>query len=120
MGSHPCDAKTAYTLLRETQDIYQDFQDQAAKCLPEEMRNLILKIEGLQVNARDAQTAKLRADGEEQQVSDAVDAALANKASFLMQLFAECKQSAAGQSGQGYTGTAPTAPGGTGAGQTAT
>lgn len=91
MGSHPCDARTAYILLRETQDIFKDFKEQAAKCLPEEMRELIMHIDRLQVKARAAQTAKLQADDEAKQASAAVDAAATDKADVILKLFAKCK-----------------------------
>lgn len=67
MGSHPCDARTAYILLREAQEIFKEFKDQAAKCLPEEMRKLTMKINDLQSSNRTAQTAKLAAADEAQQ-----------------------------------------------------
>jgi hypothetical protein len=97
MGSHPCDARTAYILLRETQDIFTDFRDQAAKCLPEEMRDLIIKINELQLESRAAQTAKRQADDEAKQASDKVDAAVADKTTVIFELFRECKE--AGSSG---------------------
>ena len=95
MGSNPCDAKTAYILLRETRDIYRDFKDQAAKCLPEEMRDLIMRIKQLQAEARTAQTAKLHADDEAKKASDALDAAGTGKADVILELFAECKATGA-------------------------
>ena len=55
MGSHPCDAKTAYILLRETEDIFKDFKDEADRCLPEVMRDLIIAINELQLEARASQ-----------------------------------------------------------------
>lgn len=91
MGSHPCDAKTAYILLREAQDIFEDFKDQAARCLPEEMRELIIRINDLQFRAREAQTAKLHADDEAQRASAAVDAAVSDKATVVFALFHDCK-----------------------------
>jgi hypothetical protein len=91
MGSHPCDAKTAYILLRETQDIVKDFKDQAGRCLPEVMRDLIMAINDLQLEARAAQTAKLHADDRAQQASAAVDAAVADKAAVIRALFEECR-----------------------------
>lgn len=91
MGSHPCDARTAYVLLRETQDIFKDFKDQADRCLPEVMRDLIMAINDLQLEARAAQTAKLHADDRAQRASAAVDAAVADKAAVVFALFDECK-----------------------------
>jgi len=91
MGSHPCDAKTAYILLRETQDIVKDFKEQAGRCLPEVMRELIMAINDLQLDARAAQTAKLHADDRAQQASAAVDAAVADKAAVIRALFEECR-----------------------------
>lgn len=91
MGSHPCDAKTAYILLRETQDIVKDFKDQAGRCLPEVMRELIMAINDLQLEARAAQTAKLHADDRAQQASAAVDAAVADKSAVIRALFEECR-----------------------------
>jgi hypothetical protein len=91
MGSHPCDARTAYILLRETQDIFTDFRDQAAKCLPEEMRDLIIRINELQLESRAAQKAKLQADDGAKKASDTVDAAVADKTTVIFELFRECK-----------------------------
>ncbi len=91
MGSHPCDAKTAYILLRETQDIVKDFKDQAGRCLPEVMRELIMAINDLQLEARAAQTAKLHADDRAQRASAAVDAAVADKSAVVFALFHECR-----------------------------
>lgn len=91
MGTHPCDAKSAYILLREAQDIFEDFKDQAARCLPEEMRELIITINDLQFRAREAQTAKLHADDEAQRASAAVDAAGSDRATVVLALFHECK-----------------------------
>jgi hypothetical protein len=90
-GSHPCDAKTAYILLRETQDIVKDFKEQAERCLPEVMRELIMVINDLQLDARAAQTAKLHADDHAQRASAAVDAAVADKSAVVFALFEECK-----------------------------
>ena len=92
MGSQPCDARTAYILLRETHDIFQDVEEQAAKCLPEEMRNLIKEIDELQMKARAAQTAKLQAGAEATKASAAVDQAAADKSGVILELFAKCKQ----------------------------
>jgi uncharacterized phage infection (PIP) family protein YhgE len=92
MGSSPCDAKTAYILLREAQDIFDDTKEHAAKCLPEEMRNLIKKIDELQMKARAAQTAKSHADDEAQKASAAVDQAVADKPGVILALFAKCKE----------------------------
>jgi hypothetical protein len=92
MGSQPCDARTAYILLRETQGIFQDVEEQAAKCLPEEMRNLIKEIDKLQMKARAAQTAKSQADAEATKASAAVDQAAADKSGVILELFAKCKQ----------------------------
>lgn len=94
MGSHPCDARNAYILLREAQDIFKEFKDLAAKCLPEEMRELIMKINGLQDSNRQAQTAKLAAADQVQQAQDAVNAA-ADKATVVLKLFDECTSAAA-------------------------
>jgi hypothetical protein len=94
MGSHPCDARTAYILLRQAQDIFRDFKDQAAKCLPEVMRDLVMKIDSLQASNRQAQTAKLAADDAVQSAQDAVSAA-ADKATVVMALFAECAKAKA-------------------------
>ncbi len=91
MGSHPCDARTAYILLRETQDIFKDFKDQVDRCLPEVMRELIMAINDLQLEARAAQTAKSHADDRVQRASAAVDAAVADKAAVVFELFHECK-----------------------------
>lgn len=91
MGTHPCDAKSAYILLRKAQDIFEDFKEQAARCLPEEMRELIIRINDLQFRAREAQTAKLHADDETQRASAAVDAAGSDKATVVLALFHECK-----------------------------
>ena len=89
MGSHPCDARSAYILLREAQDIFKEFKDQAAKCLPEQMRELIMKINDLQSSNRQAQTAQLAAADEVQQAQDAVGAA-ADKTTVVLALFDEC------------------------------
>jgi hypothetical protein len=91
MGTHPCDAKTAYILLREAQDIFEDFKDQAARCLPEVMRDLIIRINELQLRAREAQTAKLHADDEVQRASAAVDSAVSDKPTVVLALFRDCK-----------------------------
>lgn len=91
MGTHPCDAKTAYILLREAQDIFEDFRHQAARCLPEEMRELVIRINDLQFTAREAQTAKLHADDAAQRASAAVDAAVSDKATVVLALFHECR-----------------------------
>ena len=91
-ASQPCDARTAYILLRETQGIFQDVEEQAAKCLPEEMRNLIKEIDKLQMKARAAQTAKSQADAEATKASAAVDQAAADKSGVILELFAKCKQ----------------------------
>jgi len=101
MGSHPCDARTAYILLRETQDIFTDFRDQAAKCLPEEMRDLIIQINELQLESRAAQTVKRRADDEAKQASDKVDAAVADKTTVIFELFRQCKEAGASGSAAG-------------------
>jgi hypothetical protein len=98
MGTHPCDAKNAYILLREAQDIFEDFKDQAARCLPEEMRDLIIRINDLQFRAREAQTAKLHADDEAKRASAAVDAATSDKATVILALFHECKSARSGRS----------------------
>jgi hypothetical protein len=92
MGSNPCDARTAYILLRETQDIFQEVEEQAAKCLPEEMRNLIKKIDNLQMKARAAQTAKSQAADEAQKASAGIDKAVADKSGVILALFAKCKE----------------------------
>jgi len=108
MGSHPCDAKTAYILLRETRDIFEDFEDQAAKCLPEVMREQVMKINELQHEARIAQTAKRHAEDEAKKASDALDAAVSDKASVILKLFARCKEtgSATPSSGRSAEDTA--------------
>jgi hypothetical protein len=98
MGSHPCDAKNAYILLREAQDIYEDFKEQAARCLPEEMRDLIIRINDLQFTAREAQTAKLHADDQAQRASAAVDAAVSDKPTIVLALFHDCKSARSGSS----------------------
>jgi hypothetical protein len=104
MGSNPCDARTAYILLRETQDIFQDVKEQAGKCLPEEMRNLVKEIDRLQMKARAAQTVKAQADDEAQKSSAAVDKAMAAKSDVILELFAKCKEPP--------PATAPAAPAG--------
>jgi hypothetical protein len=91
-GSNPCDAKTAYILLRETRDIFDDITEQAAECLPEEMRNLIMEIDELQMKARAAQTAKSQADDEAQKASAAADQAVTDKSDVILGLFARCKE----------------------------
>jgi hypothetical protein len=101
MGSHPCDARTAYILLRETQDIVKDFKDQAVRCLPEVMRDLIMVINDLQLAARAAQTAKLHADDRVQRASAAVDAAVADKAAVVFELFDECRSARSASSPTG-------------------
>ena len=97
MGSHPCDAKTAYILLRETQDIVKDFKEQAGRCLPEVMRELIIAIDELQLSVRAAQTAKSHADDRTQRASAAVDAAVADKQAVVFALFEECKSGSSAQ-----------------------
>ena len=107
MGSHPCDARTAYILLRETQDIFNDFKAQAAKCLPEEMRELIVKIDKLQIEARVAQTAKSQADDEVTQASAAVATAIADKAGVVLQLFVQCKAAGSAPAAAGSSAQEP-------------
>ncbi len=93
MGSHPCDARNAYILLREAQDIFKEFKNQAADCLPEKMRDLIMKINDLQIRNRQAQTAKLAAADDVQQAQNAVNAA-ADKPTVVLALFDECTSAA--------------------------
>ena len=75
----------------EAQDIFEDFKEQAARCLPEEMRELIIRINELQLRSREAQTAKRHADDEVQRASAAADAAASDKATVVLALFHDCK-----------------------------
>jgi chromosome segregation ATPase len=91
MGTRPCDARQAYILLREAQDIYNDFTAQADKCLPEEMRNLIQEINDLQDKNRKAQTAVQQANDAVTHASSAITVAQANPTEVITELFDQCK-----------------------------